>query len=169
MLYEITIPQFIKMLHNLALVLDKAQKNAQDRKFEVDILLNSRLAPDMFNFIKQIQITCDTAKYCAARLTGKEAPVNEDKEKTLPELRARIEQTIGFLSSVLASDLKGAEDRQVTQPRWEGKSLKGSEYVLQNAIPNFYFHFTTAYAILRNQGVDVGKKDYLGEMPFRKS
>lgn len=168
MLYEITVPQFLKMLHNLSLILDKAQRNAEARKFEVDVLLNSRLAPDMFNFVRQIQITCDTAKLCASRLTGKEAPVNEDKEKTLPELKARIEQTMGYLQTVSAADFKGAEEKHISQPRWEGKYLNGHEFVLQHAIPNFYFHLTTAYAILRSQGVDVGKKDFLGEMPFKK-
>lgn len=167
MLYEITVPQFIKMLHNMDHILEKALQNAEDRKFEVDVLLNSRLAPDMFNFIRQIQIVCDTAKFCASRLSGKEAPVNEDKEKTLPELRARIELTIAYLKSFTSSDFKGAEEKLITQPRWEGKFLSGTDYVLQNVIPNFYFHFTTAYAILRNQGVDVGKKDFLGDLPFR--
>ncbi|HXH76614.1 MAG TPA: DUF1993 domain-containing protein [Bacteriovoracaceae bacterium] len=168
MLYEITVPQFTKMLQNLSLVLDKAQKNAETRKFDMDVLLNARLAPDQFNFIRQVQIVCDTAKLCASRLTGKEAPVNEDKEKTLPELKARIEQTVGYLHTFSANDFKGAEDKHISQPRWEGKYLFGKEFALQHAIPNFYFHFTTAYSILRNQGVDVGKKDYLGEMPYKK-
>lgn len=168
MLYEITVPQFTKMLHNLSHILDKAQRNAEGRKFEMDVLLNARLAPDQFNFIRQVQIVCDTAKLCASRLTGKDAPVNEDKEKTLPELKARIEQTVGYLHTMSAADFKGAEDKNISQPRWEGKYLYGSEFVLQHAIPNFYFHLTTAYSILRSQGVDVGKKDYLGEMPYKK-
>lgn len=168
MLYDLTIPQFTKMLHNLSYLLDKAQKNATDRKYEVDVLFQDRLAPDMFNFIRQIQITCDTAKLCASRLTGKQAPVHDDKERTLPELKARIEDTMGFLNSITAADFTGAEDRQITQPRWEGKWLTGYEYALQHAVPNFYFHFTTAYAILRTNGVEVGKKDFLGELPYKK-
>ena len=168
MLYEITVPQFTKMLHNLNLMMDKAVQNSVERKFEMDVLLNSRLAPDQFNFIRQVQIACDTAKFYAARMTGKEAPVNEDTEKTLPELKARIETVIGYLNSFKAEDFKGAEDRKISQPRWEGKYLTGFEFATQHAIPNVYFHVATAYSILRHNGVPVGKKDFLGEMPYKK-
>lgn len=168
MLYEMTIPQFTKMLHNLSLILDKASVNATERKFEMDVLMTARLAPDQFTFSRQIQIACDTAKLYAARLSGKEAPLDEDKETTLPEIKARIEKTIGFLNSVKAADFKDAEEKHITQPRWEGKYLTGFEYATQHAIPNIYFHITTAYSILRHNGIPVGKKDYLGEMPFKK-
>ena len=168
MLYEMTIPQFTKMLHNLGLILDKASVNATERKFEMDVLMTARLAPDQFTFSRQIQIACDTAKLYAARLSGKEAPLDEDKETTLPEIKARIEKTIGFLNSVKAADFKDAEEKHITQPRWEGKYLTGFEYATQHAIPNIYFHITTAYSILRHNGIPVGKKDYLGEMPFKK-
>ena len=168
MLYEITVPQFTKMLHNLNLMMDKAVQNSVERKFEMDVLLNSRLAPDQFNFIRQVQIACDTAKFYAARMTGKEAPVNEDTEKTLPELKARIETVIGYLNSFKAEDFKGAEERKISQPRWEGKYLTGFEFATQHAIPNVYFHVATAYSILRHNGVPVGKKDFLGEMPYKK-
>jgi hypothetical protein len=168
MLYEITVPQFTKMLHNLNLMMDKAVQNSVERKFEMDVLLNSRLAPDQFNFIRQVQIACDTAKFYAARMTGKEAPIHEDTEKTLPELKARIETVIGYLNSFKAEDFKGAEERKISQPRWEGKYLTGFEFATQHAIPNVYFHVATAYAILRHNGVPVGKKDFLGEMPYKK-
>jgi hypothetical protein len=168
MLYEITVPQFTKMLHNLNLMMDKAVLNSVERKFEMDVLLNSRLAPDQFNFIRQVQIACDTAKFYAARMTGKEAPAHEDTEKTLPELKARIETVIGYLNSFKAEDFKGAEDRKISQPRWEGKYLTGFEFATQHAIPNVYFHVATAYSILRHNGVPVGKKDFLGEMPYKK-
>ncbi len=168
MLYEITVPQFTKMLHNLNLMMDKALQNSVERKFEMDVLLNSRLAPDQFNFIRQVQIACDTAKFYAARMTGKEAPVHEDTEKTLPELKARIETVIGYLNSFKAEDFKGAEERKISQPRWEGKYLTGFEFATQHAIPNVYFHVATAYSILRHNGVPVGKKDFLGEMPYKK-
>lgn len=168
MLYEITVPQFTKMLHNLNLMMDKALQNSVERKFEMEVLLNSRLAPDQFNFIRQVQIACDTAKFYAARMTGKEAPVNEDTEKNLPELKARIETVIGYLNSFKAEDFKGAEERKISQPRWEGKYLTGFEFATQHAIPNVYFHVATAYAILRHNGVPVGKKDFLGEMPYKK-
>ena len=168
MLFEITVPQFIKMLHNLSLIMDKATVFSANKKFEMEVLLNSRLAPDQFNFIRQVQIACDTAKLGAARLAGKEAPKHEDTEKTLPELKARIESTIGYLNSFKPEDFSGAEARHITQPRWEGKYLTGFEYAVQHVLPNIYFHVTTAYAILRHNGVDIGKKDYLGELPYKK-
>lgn len=167
MMYEIVVPQFTKMLQNLSAILKKGGQYAETKKFDVEVLLNSRLAPDQFNLIRQVQIACDSAKLCGARLTGKDAPVNEDKEKTLPELLGRIQQTISYLHTLNTDDFNGAEDRKISQPRWEGKWLTGHEYLLQHAIPNVYFHVTTAYSILRHNGVDVGKKDYLGEMPYR--
>lgn len=168
MLYEITVPQFIKMLQNLNKIIDKAALNAESRKIDMTVLLNSRLAPDQFNFIRQIQIACDTAKLCASRLSGKEAPVHEDKEQTLAEVKARIESVVSYLATFKAEDFNGAEERKISQPRWEGKYLTGYEFALQHAIPNLYFHITTAYSILRHNGVDIGKKDYLGEMPYKK-
>ncbi|WP_408099239.1 DUF1993 family protein [Peredibacter sp. HCB2-198] len=168
MLFDMTVPQFIKMLHNLDLILDKGAQLATEKKFEVEVLLNSRLTPNQFNLIKQVQIACDTAKLCAARLSGKEAPVHNDSEKTLPELKNRIAETIAFLKTVSAADFKDAETKHISQPRWEGKYLTGVEYVIHHAVPNIYFHVTTAYSILRHNGVEIGKKDYLGELPFKK-
>lgn len=170
MLYDMTVPQFTKMLTNLSLILNKAQTHAEAKKFEVDVLLGSRLAPDQFNFIRQVQIACDTAKLGAARLAGKdkEAPVHEDKEKTLTDLKTRIESTITYLNTFKVDDFKGAFERKISQPRWEGKYLTGLEFITQHALPNLYFHVTTAYSILRHNGVEVGKKDYLGPMPFKQ-
>ncbi len=168
MLYDLTVTQFHKMLLNLSHLLDKATQHAELKKFDSGIFVQSRLAPDQFPFVRQVQIACDTAKFCAARLTGKDAPGHQDTETTLAELKTRIAETAAFLKSFSEADYKGAAERKVTQPRWEGKYLFGSEYALQHAIPNFYFHVATAYAILRHNGVDVGKKDYLGEMPFKK-
>lgn len=148
--------------------MDKASIHATNKKFEMDVLLNARLAPDQFNFIRQVQIACDTAKLCAARLAGKEAPKHEDNEKTLLELKGRIESVIGYLKTFKPEDFNGAEDRKISQPRWEGKYLTGFEYVNHHALPNIYFHITTAYSILRHNGVDIGKKDYLGELPFKQ-
>ncbi len=167
MLHELTVVQFTKMLTNLNLILDKAAASAEARKFNLEVLLQARLAPDQFHFIRQVQIACDTAKLGVARLTGKTAPVHEDNETTLAELKARINEVIGFLASVTPEDFAGAEERQISQPRWEGKYLTGVEFAIQHAIPNLYFHITTAYAILRHNGVDLGKKDYLGAMPFK--
>lgn len=168
MIHEPTVIQFSKMLLNLSALLDKAAAHAEAKKFDVDVLLASRLAPDQFNFTRQVLITCDTAKLGVARLAGKEAPVHADTEKTLPELKARIDSTLAFLGTVSAQDLAEAAERHITQPRWEGKYLTGEEFLVEYALPNFYFHLTTAYAILRHNGVEVGKKDYLGQMPFKK-
>lgn len=168
MLYDVTVAQFIKMLKNLNAFLDKGAQFAEAKKIDVEVLLNSRLAPDQFNLIRQVQIACDTAKLGAARLAGKEAPVHEDKEKTLPELKARINDVVLYLGTFKPQDLEGAHERKISQPRWEGKYLTGAEYVAQHALPNIYFHITTAYSILRHNGVEVGKKDYLGEMPYKK-
>ena len=168
MFYDVSIVQLKKMLNNLNLVLDKGAQFAESKKFEVDVLLNSRLAPDQFNLIRQVQIACDTAKLGAARLAGKEAPVHADTEKTLPELKNRINDVIQYLGTFKPDDFQGAHERKISQPRWEGKYLTGTEYMIEHALPNIYFHITTTYSILRHNGVDVGKKDYLGEMPFKK-
>lgn len=167
MIYDITVPQFTKMLKNLDAILAKAIPYAEAKKIEVDVLLNSRLAPDQFNLLRQIQIATDTAKIGVSKLTGKDAPVHDDKETTLPQLRARIADTITFLSSVTEKDFAGASERKITTPRWENKFLLGHEYVVQHTIPNLYFHVSVAYEILRHNGLDIGKKDYLGAMPFR--
>ncbi len=167
MLYEATIPQFIKMLRNLNHILSKGETYAESKKVDFNVLLQSRLFPDQFPLAKQIQIACDTAKLGVARVIGKDAPVHDDTKVTLPELRTRIEEVIGFLNSVKAQDFEGADERKITTPRWEGKWMTGKEFVVQHVTPNVYFHVTTAYAILRHNGVEVGKKDYLGEMPFK--
>jgi hypothetical protein len=169
MIYRIVVRQFSKMLGNLLLILDKAAVHAEAKKFDMDVLLQARLAPDQFNLIRQAQVACDTAKLGAARLADKEksAPSHPDTEQTLAEVRARIQSVIDYLGTFSEADFAGAEERRITQPRWNGKSLSGEEFLLQHAIPNLYFHVTTVYAILRHNGVDVGKKDYLGELPFR--
>ena len=168
MLFQTTVPQFIKMLNNLNAILDKATVFADAKKIEAEVLLQSRLAPDQFNFIRQVQIACDTAKLAASRLTGKEAPTHADTEKTLPELKARIESTITYLEKFTAQDFTESATRHISQPRWEGQYLTGEEFAQHHALPNLYFHITTAYAIFRHNGVEIGKKDYLGKMPFRK-
>lgn len=167
MLYHITIPQFVKMLNNLSLILDKAAAYADAKKIDPSVLLNSRLAPDQFPLTRQIQIACDTAKLGASRLTGKEAKVHEDSETTIPQMKARIQDVISYLNTFTAKDFEGSEERKITHPRWDGY-LVGSEFATQHALPNLYFHVTTAYAILRHNGLEIGKKDYLGPMPFKK-
>ncbi|MES3037640.1 MAG: DUF1993 domain-containing protein [Bdellovibrionota bacterium] len=167
MIYDLTVTQFTKMLKNLDSILGKATQYAEAKKIETEVLLNSRLAPDQLNLIRQIQIATDSAKICVAKLANKDAPVHDDKETTMPQLRARITDTITFLNSVTQKDFAGAEERKITTPRWEGKYLMGHEYLVQHSIPNVYFHITVAYEILRHNGLDIGKKDYLGPMPFR--
>lgn len=169
MINEIVVPQFIKMLGNLSAILDKAAKHAEEKKFDIEVLLRSRLAPDQFDLIFQVQVACDTAKLGIARLAGKEkdAPSFPDTEKTIVDVKARIDQTVSYLGTFTAKDFAGAEERRITQPRWEGKSLSGEQFLLQHVIPNLYFHVTTAYAILRHNGVNIGKKDYLGPLPYK--
>ena len=167
MLYEIAIPQWIKMLNNLKNILEKASHHAEMKGYDFSVLLHARLAPDQFNLIRQVQIATDMCKLGAARLAGKEAPKHEDTEKTLSELSGRIDAVIQFLEGFTAADFAGAAERQIFHPRWDGKYLTGKEFMLEYSQPNIYFHITTAYAILRHNGVDVGKKDYLGELPLK--
>lgn len=168
MLYETTVPHFIKMLHNLENVLDKGAKFAETKKIDMDVLLNSRLAPDQFPLGRQIQIACDTAKLAAFRLTEKTAPTHADTEKTYAEFQDRIKDTLKYLNSLSADDFKGAETKHITTPRWNGEWMTGAEFISHHALPNLYFHVTTAYSILRHNGVEIGKKDYLGAMPLKK-
>lgn len=169
MFYELTVVQFSKALSNLSAILDKGAAYAELKKFDVAVLLNSRLAADQFNLIRQVQIACDTAKLGVARLTGtvESAPVHADTETTLAELKARIQSVQEYLAGFKPEDFAGTAERHISQPRWEGKYLTGTEFAIQHAIPNIYFHITTAYAILRHNGVDVGKKDFLGSMPYK--
>jgi hypothetical protein len=169
MIYALTVPQFSKMLDNLSAILHKAAAYADSKKFDVAVLLNSRLAPDQFALIRQVQICCDTAKLGVARLTGTldQAPKHADDETTLAQLLQRIEDTKQYLAGFSAADFDEAATRTISQPRWEGKTLTGEQFLIQHMLPNFYFHLTTAYAILRHNGVDVGKKDYLGPMPYQ--
>lgn len=169
MLYDLTVVQFSKMLKNLSAILEMGEEFAESKKIDVSVLLNSRLAPDQFNLIRQVQIACDTAKLGVARLAGKQdsAPKHEDNETTLLELQTRIQSVLDYIATFKAEDLADAETIKVSQPRWEGKYLTGFEFAVQHAIPNLYFHVTTAYAILRHNGVNVGKKNYLGAMPYK--
>jgi uncharacterized protein len=170
MFYDLTVVQCSKMLQNLSAILAKAATVAESRKYDVSVLLNSRLAPDQFNLIRQVQIACDTAKLGVARLTGKvdSAPKHADDETTLAQLQQRISDTLAYLATFNETDFNNAATQHITQPRWEGKYLHGYEFLIQHIMPNIYFHITTAYAILRHNGVDVGKKDYLGAMPYKQ-
>lgn len=162
-MYTASVPQTAKMLRNLDAWLEKAEAHAATKKFDVDTLLTARLAPDMFPLARQVQSSCDHAKFMAARLSGKEAPKHPDTETTFTELRARIRSTLAFLDTVTEADFSGAADRLVGLAYLPAdKRLRGAVYLNQNALPNFYFHLSMAYAILRHNGVDVGKKDFIG-------
>lgn len=160
---------FAKTLRNLLAWMDKAEANARSRSFEVDVLAQARLAPDQYEFVRQVQAACDQAKYAAAYLGGKQPPVHPDTEKSFPELRARIEKCLAFVETVTAADCAGAADRKVA-PNWlGGQWLRGDDYLVHVAIPNFFFHATMAYALLRHNGVPLGKMDYVGTLPVREA
>ena len=168
MYYE-TFGQMKKMLAQLDKWLEAAEAFAKTKSFEPSLFLGFRLAPDQFAFARQVQTACDTAKLAASRLSGKEAPTYPDTEQTLEELHARVRSVIAYLDTLSAKDFEGAASRVVTQPRWEGKVMSGSDYFVEHAVPNFYFHLTHAYAILRNNGVNLGKRDYLGALSLRSA
>jgi hypothetical protein len=165
-LYDAIVPVLSKMLRNLDACIGKAIAYAEHRKFDPEILLQSRLAPDQFAFVRQVQATCDQAKFMAAKLSGQAPPSHPDTETTLAELRARIATVVAYLEGFKREDFADALERPVTFERWNGKSMRGGDYLDHHGLPNFYFHFTTAYAILRHNGVDVGKMDFLGKRPF---
>jgi hypothetical protein len=166
-IYELTIPQFVQILTQIHHWLDKAQAFAQQKKFKPENLLTARLAPDQFHFTRQIQGACDHAKNGAARLAGVEPPKFEDNEATVDDLRARLTKTIEFLRSLKPEQFQGAEERKITLPFISGKYLIGSEYLVQFLLPNFYFHATTTYALLRHNGIELGKQDFLGPITLR--
>jgi hypothetical protein len=163
MYYE-TIRQMTKMLGQLDHWLEAAAGFAQSKSIDPNLFLVQRLALDQFAFTRQVQTACDTAKLTAARLTGKTAPVHADTETTLEELRTRVKSVVAYLEGFSAKDFEGAASRSITQPRWEGKTMTGADYFLEHALPNFFFHVTHSYAILRHNGVSIGKRDYLGAL-----
>jgi hypothetical protein len=169
MSHAIVVTQFTKMLTNLLAILGEAEKFAAEKKFDTGILLHSRLSPDQFSLVQQIRTACDTAKLGAARLTDREkdVPVHADTEQTVAEVKARIEGVIAYLRAFSPDTFASSTERRITQPRWNGKTLSGQEFLEQHVVPNFYFHVVTAYAILRHNGVGIGKRNYLGGMPYR--
>jgi uncharacterized protein len=164
-IHSLAVEQVSHTLGQVLVFLDKAAAYAEAKKFDVSVLVNARLAPDMFPLVKQIQIASDNAKFGVARLAGIEAPKFEDNEKTIDELRARVKKTIDFIKSVSASALEGGEDRDIKIPV-PGRTfeMKGLTYLRGWVIPNVMFHVATAYLILRHNGVDVGKRDFLGDL-----
>lgn len=160
---QASVSIYAQQLNSLVAVIDKAVEHCRTKGVNPSELIGAQLAPDMFPFSRQIQIATDQAKAATARLSGREIPKFEDTETTFDELKARIAKTLDFIKSVPARDIDGSEDRDVTltvagQPR----TLKGEHYLVRNSLPNFLFHVTTAYGILRHKGVEIGKRDYLG-------
>ncbi len=162
-MYQASAPRFVNTLKNLSAILDKAQAYADTKKIDPTVLTSYRLYPDMFTMARQVQIACDTAKGAVARLAGVEVPKYEDTEQTLAELKARIAKTIEFIGTIKPAQIDGSEDKDIALKlgRQEVK-FKGMQYLLGFVHPNFYFHATTAYDILRHNGLDIGKQDYIG-------
>lgn len=162
-MYSVTVPVFSRMLGSLSNILAKAEANAAERKIDLAVLINSRLAPDMFPLKGQIQTASDHAKFAPSRLTGRDSPRYEDNEETLEELQARIAKTRDYLATFAESDFEGAEERAIViKGRSRELNFTGLEYLQNFALPNFYFHATTAYDILRHNGVPLSKSDFLG-------
>jgi len=162
-MHQASAPRFANILRNLSAILDKAQAHCEAKKIDPAALMQARLFPDMFAFTRQVQIACDSAKGAVARLADVEIPKHEDTEQTFAELKARIAKTIDFVQSVGAAKVDGSEGREIVLKMRSGDvKFNGMQYLLGHAFPNFYFHVTTAYNILRHNGVELGKRDYIG-------
>ncbi len=166
-MFQATVPVLIRSLGSLKSFLAEASESAEQRGFPADRFLSLRLAPDMFDLCRNVQTACDTAKFAPARLSGKSAPSHPDTETTMEELVARIEKTIEYLKTFNEEDFQGAASRQIELPFLpEGKCLLGDQYLNGFVLPNFYFHLTTTYSILRHNGVLLGKRKFIGELPL---
>jgi hypothetical protein len=162
-MYQASVPRLVNALGNLSNILDKAQAHADAKKLDPAVLPGLRLFPDMLPLKSQVQIASDTAKGVVARLAGVEIPAYEDTETTLAELKARIAKTIAFVQTFTPAQIDGTEDKEIVTRRGEKETrYTGMQFLLGHAIPNIYFHVTTAYNILRHNGVEIGKRDYLG-------
>jgi hypothetical protein len=163
-MYQASVPRFVNILGNLSGILDKAQAHVDAKKLDAATLTNYRLFPDMLPMVTQVQIACDTAKGVVARLAGIESPAYEDNEKTLAELKARIARTIDFIQTMTPAQIDGTEDKEIITKRGDKETrYTGMQFLLGHAVPNFYFHVTTTYNILRHNGVEIGKRDFLGK------
>ena len=162
-IYQASVPAFERALNNLAAILEKGAAHARAHKIDDAVLLGSRLFPDMFPLVRQVQLASDTAKSGAGRLAGAEFPAYEDKEATFQELILRIRNTLAYLQTLHPAQIDGTEDKTVTwQTRSSTRSMQGLPYLMYHVLPNVHFHVTTAYAILRHNGIEIGKKDFLG-------
>lgn len=164
-IYQASIPVFNQILNSMDVVLSKAKEHADNKKIDHQALLQARLFPDMFNLIRQVQIACDFAKGASARLAGLEVPAYEDHETSFEQLHARIEKTLQFINGIKVELFEGAEVRDIVVGSGEKqRQFKGQQYLLHYVLPHFYFHATTTYAILRHNGVEVGKRDFIGKI-----
>lgn len=164
-MYAASVPPMIRSLANLRSILEKAAAHAESKKIAPSVLVNARLYPDMFPLVRQVQIATDVAKGAVSRLAGLEPPKYEDNESTFPEILARIDKTIALLESSDAGQIDGTEDKTIALPMHDKTvNFKGLPYLLDFVLPNVYFHVTTVYAILRHNGVEIGKKDFLGDI-----
>lgn len=162
-MYQASVPRFVNTLGNLSAILDKAQAYADAKKIDAAVLPSARLFPDMLPMKAQVQIACDTAKGAVARLAGVEIPKHEDTEQTIADLRARIDKCVAFIKSVAAEKIDGTEDKEIVlKGRDRELRYTGIQFLLGHATPNFYFHVTTCYNLLRHNGVEIGKRDYIG-------
>ena len=165
-MHQASVPLFQQGLKALAAILDKTEAQCAERKIDPAVLLADRLAPDMFTFTRQVQLACDFAKNCTARLAGHEPPKFEDVETSMAQLKERIGRALDYVGSVPAAEIDGSETRTITlNIAGQSMSFQGQAYLLNFALPNFYFHLTTAYAILRHNGIQIGKRDYIGAIP----
>jgi uncharacterized protein len=166
---QASLPVFEIGLNALSAVLEKAEAHAAAKKFDSSVLLNSRLYPDMFALVRQVQIAADQAKNGSARLAGVEAPRFEDNETTMEQLKARLAKTVAYIKTLDRKKIDASADREITFPLGPSNKgqMKGNDYLIHFVLPNFYFHITAAYAILRHSGVDIGKRDFLGAIPMK--
>lgn len=163
-MYQTSIPVFTRMLNNLIAIMEKAAAHCEAKKIDPAVLISCRLYPDMFAFAKQIQIAADAAKNGAAYLAGAEAPKFDNTEQSFPDLIERVKQTIAFLNNFKSEQIDGTEEKEIIIPRGDSTlTYRGQEYLLNRVLPNLFFHITTAYDILRHNGVELGKRDYLGK------
>jgi hypothetical protein len=162
-MYQASVPRFVTILGNLMNILDKAQAHVEAKKLDAETLTRYRLFPDMLPMAMQVSIACDAAKGVVARLAGKEMPAYEGGDKTLADLKARVADAVAFIQKFSAAEIDGTEDKQIVTKRGDKETYyKGMQYLLSHAVPNFYFHVSMAYAILRHNGIEIGKRDFLG-------
>jgi len=166
--FQLVVEMKKLLVHTLAWI-DRAEAHAAAKGYDASNLLEARLAPDMFPLVRQFQSACDSAKFAAAFTAGKEPPAHPDTEKTFGELRTRISSVVEYLGTFGEADFANADAGEVKRPRWEGKAMRATDYLVEQGVPNFFFHLNMIYALLRHNGVELGKRDYIGQLSFRRS